>query len=256
MKKHSIVLISPNVFSPYSSAVAKGLIENNIHISAIVTVRLINIARILKELRCGKLLLLKRIYNKVLFRNDLTFDGEKKGGVPSMYNISQDYNIPLHFVDSVNGLPMEKILKNEFFSLVVFTGGGVIKPNILKLTNGGVVNCHSGILPYYRGMDCHKWAILNNELDKVGVSCHFMSEKVDRGALIRTKILSINGDDSLSKIEQKMEKLMSIEIVNAVSNYFLQKNKPTEQKIENGKNYYKLHNSLELLVRKKLQNIK
>jgi methionyl-tRNA formyltransferase len=258
MNKRSVVLISPNAFSHYSSKVAIGLIKKDIHIAAIITVKLLNIRRIAQELKSGKLSLLKKIYEKVLFRDKITINegqGLKKNA-SSMYKISQNYNIPLHFVDSVNSLSVENILKSSEFELVVFTGGGIIKLNILKLANRGIVNCHSGILPDYRGMDCHKWAILNDELDKVGVSCHFMSEKVDRGDLIRTRKLNVTSSDSISDIERRIEVLMGVEIVSAVSDYLLQKAELVKQKIENGSNYYTMHDSLELLVNKKIKNIK
>ena len=258
MQDKKVILISPNVFSIYSINVLNGLIEKDIHVVAILIVKLFNIKRVVEELKRNRRSLFKRVYGKLLFREKrvLANDGRAEIAKTNLKTMARQHHIPVHFVGSINSHEAEQVLRKNDFDLVVFTGGGIIKSNILQLANDGVVNCHSGMLPYYRGMDCHKWAIINNEPDKVGVSCHFMTEKVDRGRLLSVHPLEIDNDDSLERIEKKMEQLMSVEIVKAVNEYLSGKLSPVEQNIEAGKNYYTMHVTLEAIVRKKLTQLK
>ena len=69
----------------------------------------------------------------------------------------------------------------------------------------GVLNCHMGILPNYRGMDIIQWAILEKRLDLIGLSCHIMTEKIDEGPIVS----NLNID--ISKLENIGEKRNLIE---------------------------------------------
>jgi len=46
------------------------------------------------------------------------------------------------------------------------------------------INCHPGDLPYYRGIDSFKWAILENKLNSLRISIHIVREKIDAGELL------------------------------------------------------------------------
>lgn len=59
----------------------------------------------------------------------------------------------------------------------------------------GIVNCHGGYLPEYRGVGGHIFPIINQE-SYSGASIHFMSPEVDRGDLIDRKKVSIRENDT------------------------------------------------------------
>ena len=69
--------------------------------------------------------------------------------------------------------------------LVVFTGGRLIRDNILKNSGAGVVNCHMGILPMYRGVDVVEWPILNEDWNNIGLTIHFMVKGIDTGDILK-----------------------------------------------------------------------
>lgn len=245
-QKRNVILISPNVFSAYSSAVAAALLERQIGISAIIVVKMINIKRLYEELKRDRKSLVTRILNKLIFRS---LDEEsKRKGATNLRVISEKFKIRLVFVDSVNSFEVEDVLKGTDFDLVVFTGGGIVRSNILSLSRDGVVNCHAGVLPHYRGMDCHKWAILNGDLDNVGASCHFMVEKIDRGAILSVQRVSVEAGDTIGSIEKKIEDVMCLSLVNTVDAYLKGKIDTQEQNATHGKNYYTMHRALERKV--------
>ena len=49
---------------------------------------------------------------------------------------------------------------------VIFTGGGILGQPLLETARVGILNCHAGILPKYRGMDVIEWPVLlGNQID-------------------------------------------------------------------------------------------
>ena len=84
--------------------------------------------------------------------------------------------------------------KNSFFNLdyVIVCGSQIIKKKIKKKF---IINCHSGLIPQSRGLDCFKWDILLGK--KIGTTLHFIDEKVDFGQIISQKYTKINKSDSL-----------------------------------------------------------
>ena len=50
-----------------------------------------------------------------------------------------------------------------------------------------ILNCHPGILPYYKGCNSPEWAFLNK--DNIGATVHLMNERyIDGGKIIFKKI--------------------------------------------------------------------
>ena len=49
-----------------------------------------------------------------------------------------------------------------------------------------ILNCHPGILPYYKGCNSPEWAFLNK--DNIGATVHLMNEYIDGGKIIFKKI--------------------------------------------------------------------
>lgn len=254
MKKISpkkVILFSPNLRSAYSLAVLKGLIDQGIKVEAVVVVSLLNFQRIRKEINRDWKSLLNRVFKKVIKRNAI--DG-KQNLTSSISQFAKQHKVKAFFVSSLNSPKAQDILRNHCFEAIVFTGGGIIGKETLKLSNKGIINCHSGVLPYYRGMDCHKWAILNNDFENIGCSCHLMTELVDRGDLIRVDKLNIAGLSSIDEIEKEMEELMTQSLVKATKHFLDSSFYPLKQDLDKGKNYYTMHSFLESRVRKILLN--
>lgn len=70
-----------------------------------------------------------------------------------------------------------------------------LKAPILELPRIGIVNCHFGMLPFYRGMSPYMWALANDE-DSIGITAHFMDEEFDTGDIIIQKSVPILHPDS------------------------------------------------------------
>ena len=79
----------------------------------------------------------------------------------------------------------------------------IIKSEILNTTKFGFLNCHAGLLPYYRGGSPLNWQIINNEKN-FGISVIKANSQIDKGNIIcqkkfnLTKNLDINDLHNIS----------------------------------------------------------
>ena len=62
----------------------------------------------------------------------------------------------------------------------------IFKKNLLKLSKYGIINCHAGKLPKYRGGSPLNWQIINNE-KFFGLSIIKIDENIDTGEIIEEK---------------------------------------------------------------------
>ena len=91
------------------------------------------------------------------------------------------------FSNGTNSLETEYALQKFKTDLLILGQAGIVKQNILQIPKIGTLNGHPGILPFYRGVDCPHWAILNGEFDKIGASVHWVDQGVDTGKIIATE---------------------------------------------------------------------
>ena len=96
------------------------------------------------------------------------------------------------YTDGTNTERTENILKEVSPDIIFLAQTGIVRQNILSVPKKGTLNAHPGILPYYRGIDCFKWAILNEEYDKIGSTLHWVDAGIDTGNILDTKIYNMN----------------------------------------------------------------
>ena len=108
-------------------------------------------------------------------------------------------------VPSHNSQSIIKYIKNYKIKYLINLGTtSKISEKILKALKYGVINCHPGLIPYYRGSQCVEWAIYNDE--PIYLTAHFMSKKYDLGKIIKTKKINTRKLKSYSEIRIKVYK--------------------------------------------------
>ena len=87
------------------------------------------------------------------------------------------------FVDVNNPILIKYLqsLETEFF---IFTGGGILKHDILS-SDVKFIHLHPGITPSYRGSTCFYYSILNENY--AGVTAYIMDKNLDTGNIIYQK---------------------------------------------------------------------
>lgn len=104
------------------------------------------------------------------------------------------------------------LLKDMRPDLIVLAGFLWIFPNkILKRFPDKVINIHPALLPKYGGkgmygMNVHK-AILEQKEVETGISIHYVNEKYDEGEIIFQATTTIDPEDTVEEIAQKIHQL-------------------------------------------------
>jgi methionyl-tRNA formyltransferase len=138
---------------------------------------------------------------------------------------------------------------HEFISkkqpdIIVFTGGGLIRQPLLDISGKGVVNCHSGILPEYKGMDVVEWPILQGKKDMNGFTVHLMDPGIDTGPILKKKYLPLSDCETTTHYRERMLPMMAEILADTTVKYLDGKVIPKNQNITNSKQYYIMHDKL------------
>src|SRR5439155_416003 len=78
----------------------------------------------------------------------------------------------------------------------------ILGPEMLGASTVGVVNCHPGLLPRFRGCTCVEWAVYLDE--EVGNTVHFMNERIDEGPIVLQEALNFTKNDTYVDVRVKV----------------------------------------------------
>jgi methionyl-tRNA formyltransferase len=78
----------------------------------------------------------------------------------------------------------------------------IFKKDILHAARLGIINCHAGDLPRYRGRNVINWALINGE-EFVGVTVHAVDQGIDTGPILRKVYVPVAIDDDYPSILEK-----------------------------------------------------
>lgn len=103
-------------------------------------------------------------------------------------------------------------LKNEEFlqelqslnaNLQVVVAFRMLPQAVWQMPEYGTFNLHASLLPNYRGAAPINWAIINGET-KTGVTTFFIDDKIDTGAMILSKEISIAENETAGELHDKL----------------------------------------------------
>lgn len=85
------------------------------------------------------------------------------------------------------------MLNTDIFVSLAFNQ--IFRSEIIRIPRLGIINCHAGKLPRYRGRNILNWALINDEKE-YGITIHFVDEGIDTGDIILQKCFPISDKDS------------------------------------------------------------
>lgn len=90
--------------------------------------------------------------------------------------------------------------------LIMVSGTSLIKEGILNLKPAkGIINLHTGLSPYVKGgPNCTNWCISNNTMHLVGNTIMWLDKGIDSGNIITSKIVQLNGNETLNQLHIKV----------------------------------------------------
>ena len=125
-------------------------------------------------------------------------------------NLTQKYNIKLHYFDNPNSPEFSEFVKNHQTDLIINARTRFIYKNkILKLPKIAAINIHHGLLPDYRGTMCDLWALQDDR--PTGFTIHVMDKKIDNGSIIKRVQTSVEGDSIRSNFSTLIKESSRIE---------------------------------------------
>lgn len=261
--KKRIAVFSPNPKSLYTTSVSELLLRENIIIEDIF-VKKFTVSRFKDEFSRDGFRLIKKIWHKLVLK-EKAYNGLEE--VDNILKFRQRKNINLnnvnelklkgvnvHYVKDLNEMYVENILKEKKIDAVVFTGGGLIKQNILNVSGSGVFNCHMGKLPKYRGMDVVEWPLFNKDFENLGFTIHFMDKGVDTGDILEVVDVKIENEQNVKHLRAKYESLMTKKFVETIIKYLNGNVTAKPQKLSDGKQYYIIDDYLKEIANNNLES--
>lgn len=91
-------------------------------------------------------------------------------------------------------------------------GAGIIPQGFVDTHR--IVNAHPGYIPFARGLDALKWAILEGA--PVGVTTHFLGAEVDAGEVIERRKLELHAEESFFELGMRVYRTEVDMLVNAL----------------------------------------
>lgn len=118
----------------------------------------------------------------------------------TLLNYSKKNNIDYFKLDNVNSKEsLSVISKYNCDVLVSMSFNQIFRKEIIELTPLGIVNCHAGKLPFYRGRNILNWALINDEKE-FGITVHFVDEGIDTGDIILQRTFPITDKDNYDSL--------------------------------------------------------
>lgn len=257
----NIVLLSASRYSAYSSSVLHLLLKNNFNVSLVVIKKIYGLKEIKSRLNREGFKIIKKIYIKIFLQilSIIGIKSKKIDGFTKFFNELRNVKIlikkikidkiPFIETQDFHSSKILELIKSKHPDLIIFTGGGLIRQSLLDLSKMGILNCHMGILPKYRGMDCTSWALINKDYSNIGCTTHLMDKGVDTGPIVKKYFIDFKKKKNY-KIEKDIEYIMANCIIESVKILFQNKIVTQNQILSDGKQYYTIHS----LLRKRIKS--
>jgi phosphoribosylglycinamide formyltransferase-1 len=107
---------------------------------------------------------------------------------------------------------LNRFFSEKAFRHILIAGAGLLPKEVAM--NHKIINSHPGYLPNVKGLDAFKWAIYQGQ--PIGVTTHYISDKVDEGVLIERRIIPIYFEDSFHSVAYRIYETEIEMLVNSI----------------------------------------
>jgi methionyl-tRNA formyltransferase len=107
----------------------------------------------------------------------------KEGVFRSLREVATLYDFPVAVCKDQNAPDSIARIRQWSPDVIVFTGGNILREQLLNVPRLGVINVHLGFLPEVRGMSSPEWSLLKNA--PVGVTIHYLDSGIDTGPVLQ-----------------------------------------------------------------------
>ncbi len=128
----------------------------------------------------------------ICVRNDTTDEILKK--------MAEENGIDYLRHSNINSAEFLKTLKSYHCDLFVsMSFNQIFKKDIIDMPEKGIINCHAGKLPFYRGRNILNWVLINDEKE-FGITVHYVDEGIDTGDILLQNTYPITDKDNYASL--------------------------------------------------------
>ncbi len=121
----------------------------------------------------------------------------------SLREVASFHGFPLLTCHDQNTPDSIERLRQWSPDLLIFTGGNILRKQLLAAPRLGVLNVHLGLLPQIRGMSSPEWSLLTRV--PVGITIHYMDAGIDTGPVLqRYEYPDLAQCESLSDLRHRL----------------------------------------------------
>lgn len=124
----------------------------------------------------------------------------------SIPQLCRAYSVPWAHEDNLNSPDFVHELRQRHPDVLVSVACPyILKKPLLSVARLGCINVHHAPLPRYKGMMPTFWQLYHGETS-VGLTVHYMAEKIDEGAVLLQDDLEIHPGESLHQLVRRSKK--------------------------------------------------
>lgn len=144
--------------------------------------------------------------------------------------IATRHKIPFLNAENVNSKDViKKITSYKVDIFVSMSFDQIFKSNLIRIPKKGVINCHAGSLPSFRGRNPINWALINGE-EHIGITVHYIDdERIDSGDIIYQIHHKISPSDKYNTLLKKCYDWCANAVVKSLDLIIYQKVIPIKQ---------------------------
>jgi len=250
-----VVVLSPSVRSRYTAATVWALQQEGFHVTRVIVRRMLQWKRIRTEWRLSRGKLLVKAIRRGLHIDSpaAVASGESLADAMREWSAPATPDAPVLTCADFTDAHVLAALEADRPAAIFFTGGGIVRQPILDRAGAGVVNCHMGPLPWYRGMDVVEWPVLYGH--GCAVTCHFMDAGIDTGPILLSKAIPVRPGDTFELIRIRTERVM-VEAMREVARRMRDGSLTARvQTPEEGRQYFTMHPRLVARARTRIDDV-
>jgi folate-dependent phosphoribosylglycinamide formyltransferase PurN len=128
---------------------------------------------------------------------------DREGIFRNLHEVAREYRFPVVTCEDQNSPRAVAQLKQWSPDIAIFTGGNILRNDVLKIPRLGILNSHLALLPEVRGMSSPEWSVLCGV--PLGITIHRMDSGIDTGPiLLRREFTNSDSCNSFADLRNKM----------------------------------------------------